>query len=135
MLQVRKSCSCGIFAIFFQCCFMIETQAINEGFRFFRVFFQESLSGRGLHFSMGAVCFSVGGGFIFKWGHQFGWGAEGGFEKKLQDGGGASPLPLTHTHTHTIGNPAHQQISKKGCFKKYCSCDKTCQFSALQGTP
>ena len=30
---------------------------------------------------------------------------------------------------------AHQQVSKKRCFKKYCSCDKACQFSALQGTP
>ena len=30
---------------------------------------------------------------------------------------------------------AHWQISKKQCFGKYCSCDKACQFSALQGTP
>ena len=30
---------------------------------------------------------------------------------------------------------AHRQISKKRCFGKYCSCDKTCQFSALQGAP
>ena len=30
---------------------------------------------------------------------------------------------------------AHQQISKTRCFAKYCSCDKACQFSALQGTP
>ena len=29
---------------------------------------------------------------------------------------------------------AHQQISKKQCFEKYCLCDKACQFSALQGT-
>ena len=28
MLQVRKSCSCGISAIFFQCCFMIEIQIL-----------------------------------------------------------------------------------------------------------
>ena len=26
---------------------------------------------------------------------------------------------------------AHQQISKKWCFGKYCSNDKACQFSAL----
>ena len=26
---------------------------------------------------------------------------------------------------------AHQQISKKRCFKKYCSCDQACQFSVL----
>ena len=30
---------------------------------------------------------------------------------------------------------AHWQISKKLCFEKYCSCDKACQFLALQGTP
>ena len=29
----------------------------------------------------------------------------------------------------------HRQISKKRFFEKYCSCDKACQFSALQGTP
>ena len=29
---------------------------------------------------------------------------------------------------------AHRQLSKKRCFEKYCSCDKACQFSALQGT-
>ena len=26
---------------------------------------------------------------------------------------------------------AHRQISKKQCFKKYCSYDQVCQFSAL----
>ena len=25
--------------------------------------------------------------------------------------------------------------AKKQCFEKYCSCDKGCHFSALQGTP
>ena len=29
---------------------------------------------------------------------------------------------------------AHGQISEKRCFEKYCSCDKACQFSTLQGT-
>ena len=28
---------------------------------------------------------------------------------------------------------AHRQISKIRFFEKYCSCDKACQFSALQG--
>ena len=27
----------------------------------------------------------------------------------------------------------HQQISKKRCFQKYCSCGKACQFLACQG--
>ena len=26
----------------------------------------------------------------------------------------------------------HRQISKKRCFESYCSCDETCQFSALE---
>ena len=30
---------------------------------------------------------------------------------------------------------AHRQISKKQCLEKYCSCDKACQFPALQGAP
>ena len=30
---------------------------------------------------------------------------------------------------------AHQLISKKWCFEKYCSHDQECQFSALWGTP
>ena len=34
-----------------------------------------------------------------------------------------------------INLKAHRQISKKRCFKKYCSCDQACQVSALYGTP
>ena len=30
---------------------------------------------------------------------------------------------------------AHRQKSRKRCFEMYCSGDKACQFSALQGTP
>ena len=30
---------------------------------------------------------------------------------------------------------AHRQISKKQCFKKFCSYDQVCQFSALKGAP
>ena len=30
---------------------------------------------------------------------------------------------------------AHWQISKKRRFERYCSCDKACQFPALQGKP
>ena len=30
---------------------------------------------------------------------------------------------------------AHQQISKKWCLEKYCSCDQACQFWASLGTP
>ena len=46
-----------------------------------------------------------------------------------------SPVTLTVKTENTITNwlylKAYRQISKKWCFKKYCSCDKVCQFSAL----
>ena len=37
------------------------------------------------------------------------------------------------TQTPHTNLKAHRHISKKRCLK-YCSCDKACQFSALQGT-
>ena len=42
------------------------------------------------------------------------------------------PKVIAHRQTH---RQAHRQIPKKRCFEKYCSCDKACQFSALQGLP
>ena len=46
-----------------------------------------------------------------------------------------SPVTLTVKTENTITNwlylKAYRQISKKWCFKKYWSCDKVCQFSAL----
>ena len=36
---------------------------------------------------------------------------------------------------HSSRLKAHRQIFKKQYFEKYFSCDKSCQFSALQGTP
>ena len=38
--------------------------------------------------------------------------------------------PLAHRQ-NVASLKAHQQISKKRCFRRYCSCDKACQFSAL----
>ena len=34
-----------------------------------------------------------------------------------------------------MGLKTHRQISKEQCFEKYCSSNKACQFSDLQGTP
>ena len=75
MLQVRKSCFCGISAIYFQCCFMSEAQilmTISDFWGFFRNHFLE-------------------GGFAFQWLKKIiGWEREGG----------TSPMPPP-----TIGNP------------------------------
>ena len=74
MLQVRKSRSYGISAIFFHCCFMIEAQilmTISNFLRFFsRNYFLEGgftfqCRGEGEGVCVGVVCFSDGG-FIFK---------------------------------------------------------------------
>ena len=51
MLQVRKSCFCGISAIFLKCCFTSET-SINDSFRFLGFFSRN-------HF--------LDGGFTFQW--------------------------------------------------------------------
>ena len=61
MLQVRKSFSCGISAISFQCCFMSETQVLMS-FQFFGLFSRN-------HF--------LEGGFIFQWGASFLGGGRG----------------------------------------------------------
>ena len=85
MLQVRKSRSCGISAIFSKCCFMIETQVLLTVSNFF---FQESFPGRRLHFSMGSrAVFQLGS---TPW---VGIGFDG------EGGGGFSPhtLPLWET--------------------------------------
>ena len=60
MLQVRrKPRLCGISVIFFQCCFMSETQLlmIDSDFFFFFFFY---------HFLKGAFTFQLEGDFIFK---------------------------------------------------------------------
>ena len=58
MLQVRKSHSCKISAIFFQCCFMIETQVLMAVSDFFGFFSRNNLlEGSFLPFSMGDLFF------------------------------------------------------------------------------
>ena len=88
--QVRKSHSCGISAIFFWCCFMIETQVLMTVADFLRLFSRS-------HFLEGVFTFQWGDWF-FRWGalflsvggggqHPMGSGAAGfwwwGFKKKL----------------------------------------------------
>ena len=44
-------------------------------------------------------------------------------------------LPKMSGYVKTFDVKDTWQIYKKRCFEKYCSCNKACQFSALQGTP
>ena len=103
MPQVRKSCSCGIFAIFLQCYFMIETQALMTVSDFFLGFFLGIIFGKEASLFCGG-CFSDGGGFI-----------------SFLSGGiwGASVLmcvcvrmegaPLPHA-PQTMGNPSNMDV-------------------------
>ena len=72
MLQVRKSHSCEISAIFFHCCFMIETQTLMTASDF-SVFFSRNHFLEGGFTCQWGECFSDGVEFIFKWeeGYQF----------------------------------------------------------------
>ena len=65
MLQARESLSSGIFAIFFQCWFMIETQVLMTLSNFL-VFFSRNHFLEGASLFNGVVCFSVkrGGSFL-----------------------------------------------------------------------
>ena len=84
MVQVRKSCSCGI---------MIEV-CINDSFQFFRIFFLESFPGRGLWFPTGDLFFRWRVSFL-SGGHPMGrhWFWWGVFKKKKHRMGGAPPCP------------------------------------------
>ena len=67
MPQVRKSCSCGISAIFFQCFFMVETQVLMtvsdfSGFFLGIIYWKgDSLFNGGVVFRMGWASFLSGG--------------------------------------------------------------------------
>ena len=92
MLQVRKSCFCGISASFFQSCFLSETQLLINGS--FQFFFLRIISWKG------ALLFN-GGGFIFKWEVPHGWHQLClGISKKIMRWGMPPMLPST------VGNPA-----------------------------
>ena len=61
----------------------------------FIVLFLEIISWNGIHVSMGVVCLSDDGGFIFKWGEAHGghwfWGEGRGFEKNRKMEGAPPP--------------------------------------------
>ena len=60
MLQVIKLGSCGISAIFFQCCFMIETQVLMTVSDFSGIFSRNHFLEGGFTFRWKGVCFSDG---------------------------------------------------------------------------
>ena len=96
MHQVKKSHSCGISAIFFQCCFITEIQLLmtvsNFGGFFSRNHFLEgsfTFQWEGC-FSDGGPSFLSGGkGGGHHWGHHFWWE---GFSKKIAGWEGHPPL-------------------------------------------
>ena len=99
MLQVRKSHSCGVSWIFFQCCFMIEAQVLMTVSDFLKFFPRNHFLEEGFAVQWGGVVFQMGG-FIFKWvaphwGHWFWWEVF----KKIVGWGIAPHAPLS------MGNP------------------------------
>ena len=118
MLQARESLSSGIFAIFFQCWFMIETQVLMTLSNFL-VFFSRNHFLEGASLFNGVVCFSVKrGGVIFKGGGGgphvsanvlWGGGGGGGSKKVIEfiEWPPCPPLPPT------MGNPG--QFAPKKC--------------------
>ena len=90
MLQERKSRSCGISAIFFQCCFMIETQILMTVSDFSGFFSRNHFLEGGLTFQWG-VCLSVRGRTSFLSGRG-GWALHGG----IGFDGAPSPCPPPH---------------------------------------
>ena len=101
MPQVRKSCSCGISAAFFQCCIMIETQVSMTASNFSGCFSRNYFLEGGFTFQWGrgeGFVFQMGGDFIFKWGDApwRGFGFHRGFSKKIIGwGGGTLPPPYS----------------------------------------
>ena len=69
MLEVRKSRSCGISAIFIHYCFMIETQALLTASNFFSLLISSwkgaSLFNGGLVFQLDGASFLSGGGGLW----------------------------------------------------------------------
>ena len=85
-------------ALFFQCCFMIETQVLMTD-----SFFLGIISWKGASLFNGRFVFQLGG-FIFKWGHPIeGISFDGGRgcrkNHRMGGFGGGSPCPPT------MGNP------------------------------
>ena len=96
MQQVRKSCFCQISAIFFQCCFMCETQVLMPYSNFSDLFSRNHFLECGFIFQWRVVIFQLGESFNFTLGaaqgrgHRFWWG-QGLKKKKKWDGRGHHP--------------------------------------------
>ena len=143
MLQVRKPYFCGISAIFFQYCFMNETQvliAVSNLFGFFSRNY--SLEGGftfqwgegGFTFQQGEGGFTFqwgggggGGGVILKWGGAswgesalIGGGGMGGSKRKSWDGG--APMPPTMENPDFITSYCYFQLNK--LFLDYIQIDR-----------
>ena len=105
MLQVIKLDSCGIPAIFFQCCFMIETKVLMRVSDFLEIFSRNHFLEWGFTLQWGS-CFSYRGASFLSGGAP--WGASilmGGFQKTV--GGG---VPPPHTPPH-YGKPCQEKTS------------------------
>ena len=101
MPQVRESCCCGIFAFFFQCCFMIETQVLMTVSDFLGFFSRNHFVERGFTFQWEDLFFRRVASFLSVCGRCH-MGAlvlmeGGGFKTNCRMG--ASPAP-------PMGNPA-----------------------------
>ena len=139
MLQERKLCSCRISAIFFQCCFMIETccfmvetqalMAVSDISGFFsRNYFLEG--GFTFHFGGGAGGFRQGASFVSGAEGGAPWGASILMGERLKNhrmGGGVPPhygKPWLLSKPSrgvaysviTIGQYQGHQIEKKALF-------------------
>ena len=103
MLQVIKSDSCRISTIFFQCCFMIETQVLMTVSGFSGIFFRTHFLEWGFTFLYEGFFLRWGASFLsggVPWGTLILIGGGGGFQKKSSDGGAPShapPPPLWET--------------------------------------
>ena len=73
MLQVRNPCSCGISALFFQCCFMSEIQVLMTVFDFSGVNSRNHFLEGGFTFQWEGVVFQLGGASFLSGGASW-WG-------------------------------------------------------------
>ena len=90
MLQVIKSDSCGISAVFFHCCFMIKTQVLMAVSDFSGIFSRKHFLEVGFTFQWQVYFLRWGASFL-SWGCP--WGASvlmGEFSKKNCRGGGGT---------------------------------------------
>ena len=102
MPQVRESCCCGIFAFFFQCCFMIETQVLMTVSDFLGFFSRNHFVERGFTFQWEDLFFRRVASFLSVCGRcHMGalvlMGGGGGGKEKNSGGWGHHLLPLWET--------------------------------------